>query len=162
LIYGVIWTSNIRSKWNKLAGITIMVNNQNGEPIEPPKGESPSTAERVILAGPLFVLAQVQDISRQDHSISFVTKQCSIDVDRLGWSVVEVGKLLRTLGPQNYHQSEWCRMDGGRWLPCDAYVIQRMEYNEYSHRELLAEYYVKFSIGPNGAALLIVSCHYQR
>ncbi len=134
-----------------------MVNNNTSNLI-PPSGDNPSKRERRIGNGPLYSLSEVQKIVKVNTVL--VTKRCNDDVRKLAWSVDDVAVLVNELTNNNYKNSEWCRVNKGPLLACDAYVIVRDEYYERLHKTLPCEYYVKFAIGPTGKAILIVSCHF--
>lgn len=132
-----------------------MVNNLK---IKPPEGENPSDKDRLIANGPLYPLAEVQEIADSANTINLVTKKCRNDVENLGWSTDNVGELIKELRDAHYRNSEWC-LSGTHWFACDAYVIRRKEFFELTHTYYDCEYYVKLSISVNGLVLLAVSCH---
>lgn len=134
-----------------------MVNNLN---LQPPASDSPSDDERKIQGGPLYPLSEVQDNVREYGRIFLVTRDCRRDVEnRLGWSTDDVGQLVLELSDRDYRNSEWCKSSISKWLPCDAYTIRRSEHINASGISVNCEYYLKFAIGPDGTALLFVSCH---
>lgn len=121
---------------------------KNGEPTEINNG-----------GAPLYPLDQVKQIAVA-AAIRLVTDKCINDLaNKLTWDNDHVAHLFNQLTSANYYKSEWCRTNANMYLPCDAYVLNRMEYIYAAQKQLNCEYYVKFAVSTNGQLLLIVSCH---
>ncbi|MDH5572754.1 MAG: type II toxin-antitoxin system MqsR family toxin [Gammaproteobacteria bacterium] len=133
-----------------------MVNNSIKHLI-PPSGDNPSSRQRRIPNGPIYLLSDVKGIAKQNTYL--MTNKCNDDVHKLAWSVDEVSDLVSQLTQHDYKNSEWCKMSIGAWKPCDAYTITRNEYFNTLRKSMPVQYYIKFAIGPKGNALLIISCH---
>jgi len=131
--------------------------------ITPPEGNNPSDKEREIQCNEaLYVLSNIKELAEK-KAISLVTKKCSEYLIKIEWSIGDVSELINELTKKCYFKSEWCRTsDNGIWISCDVYKVTRDEYNQYMHKDITYDYYLKFSIGVNGNMLLIVSCHQQQ
>lgn len=93
--------------------------------------------------------------------IRYMTIKCINDVSKLGLDQNEVATLVKeAILYGKFKGSIWCRQDsGGPSAICDAYVLNRKEWNEASKKELIFEYYVKFAIGRSRNILFLMSCH---
>jgi len=135
--------------------------------MKPPEGDNPTQKQRDISCDcALHDLIKVKELSG-NKQLSTVTAKCDQDLAKLSWSIdKEVPNLIMQLTEADYYKSEWCRSSGkpdeGRWLMCDAYKITNLEYNPRTYKDEYYDYYLKFSIGPTGKLLLIVSCHLQQ
>jgi hypothetical protein len=109
---------------------------------------------------PLYDLAVIQSIASKHDQIYLVTQKCVADVAKLSWDLSDVAQLIARLTLSDYKKSEWCQTNGNSNRPCDSYVCVVSEYNEATNKNLLCEYYIKFSTNTGGQLLLIVSCHF--
>lgn len=125
---------------------------------DPPK----NGGSRKITGGPLYPLAEIQEISALAGSVMFWTRNCIKDAADLGLDTDDVGELLRELVAGNYRDSEWCENGKAGWVAADAYALKRQEFNEAARKLMPAEYYLKFAKGKMGKLVLIVSCHPPR
>ena len=148
-------TLSSKNKWKK---VTIMVNNVSAYTGQPP-AEGASDAKR-RLAGPLYNPADVLAVLSSGSTIPW-TRDCKSDLQGLAFDEADIQQLLRdTLQHGRYLNSQWCvQRPTGPWAACDAYQLGRDEWNEYAHRDLRVEYYIKFAIGKTGKILLLVSAH---
>lgn len=141
-----------------------MVNNNK---YKPPASDNPGDEERKIpCESSLYELTKVKELSA-DGLLRTVTENCDKDLAALGLSLYgDVAEMLGRLEESDYYQSEWCRSSSrkgkGAWLKCDVYKTIKSIYNTHTCKEDHYDYYLKFSMGPTGKVLLIVSCHPQR
>lgn len=142
-----------------------MVNNSNLSLYS--GSEPPSVADgiRTIKGGPIYSVEQVLSLisgsESFQQSLFLWTRKCQADVRNLSFDLEDVAQLLReALTRGVYKSSEWCQQSSNNnWAACDAYFLQRYEWNEFAYKELMTEYYLKFAIGKSGKILLLVSCH---
>lgn len=113
-----------------------------------------------ITSGPLYDLARVQTLARDENQLKAWTEKCRKDV--LKWfdnDLERVGALILSLKPGDYIDSEWCENGKGSIAACDAYSISVMETAPATGRPVRMAYFLKFAVGKTGALVLIVSCH---
>ena len=118
------------------------------------------------MAGPLVDLPRLQAVLNPTQfdpdNLWIATGSCERDLENLRWTYDNVLKMLVSLVASDYRKSEWCRIKGGRDVPCDVYVLP---YDLVRHqRNAKAEaVYMKFSIDEAGAlTIVMVSCHPPR
>lgn len=109
--------------------------------------------------GPLYELAMVQALAKQEGTLRLWTTKCAQDVRNLLWDETDVAALLCALERHQYLDSEWCSNGRGAWAACDAYRVKRREWVQAAHKEMEMEYFVKFAVGKTKALVLTVSCH---
>lgn len=145
--------------------LTIMVNNLNLSRYMASEPPSDAKGVRTITGGPIYnhdeVLSIINGFENAQDSFRLWTKKCQSDVRNLSFDFEDIEELLRqVLAKGVYKSSEWCQQnENGNWAACDAYALQRYEWNVHAHKELLVEYYLKFAIAKSGKILLVVSCH---
>lgn len=119
--------------------------------------------DRTIAGGPLYSSECVTALVENDGSnLRTWTKKCLLDMQqKLGIDNDGAAELIsETVRQGRYLTSEWCRGTYAvHWAACDAYSLTRKEWNNYAHKELTVEYYLKFAISKSGEVLLLVSCH---
>ncbi len=120
-------------------------------------------ANRTIRAGPLYPAADVMTLLTIEGSgaVRAWTRKASADLQKLSLDADDLVELIKdALTQGRYRRSEWCiQRPNGPWAACDAYSLERREWNQYAHKELPVEYYVKFAIAKTGKVLLLASCH---
>lgn len=120
-----------------------------------------STSTRVKIAGgPLYPAKDV--ISILDQSVPVLwTRKCNENAQRLGLDAEDVGGFIKEAVTRGrYIDSEWCEQKpNGPIAACDAYELQRMEWNEHAHKELECRYFLKFAIAKSGKIVITISCH---
>lgn len=136
-----------------------MVNTTNVSSFQgmPPENDR---ADRKISGGPLYSAnAVINALSIQPPRLW--TRKCIADAASLALDATDVADMIRdALHHGTFHGSEWCQGGtNGPWAACDAYVLRQSRWNEYAHKELPCEYYLKFAIARTGQLVLTVSCH---
>lgn len=113
-----------------------------------------------IAGGPLYSADEVVRILNDAPPV-FGTSKCIKDAQNLCLDDTAVGMLLKEAVTQGrYKDSEWCELkSGGPIAACDAYELKRMEWNEFAHKELECNYFLKFAIAKTGKIVVTVSCH---
>lgn len=110
--------------------------------------------------GPLYHLARIQALAKNEACLKAVTERCRKDIANLFDSDLErVGKLIGCLKEGNYIDSEWCENGKTGVVACDAYRICRVEEIPATGRTMETEYYLKLAVGKTGNFVLMVSCH---
>ena len=112
-----------------------------------------------ISGGPLYLLADVQQLTQSAEALKLWTSKCYSDVMQLGIDTEDVGNLIRQLDVKDYRDSEWCENGSGAIAACDAYTIRQLEWSEVTDKNISSEYFLKFAISKTGALVLVVSCH---
>ena len=141
-----------------------MVNNNKNKP---PVGDNPSNEERKIpCAGALFDLSKVKELSAEGM-LRTVTEKCDMHLAEMGLSLYgDVAEMIVRLVEGDYYESQWCKSSStkakGVWLKCDVYKTTKSIYNKHTCKDDHYDYYLKFSMGPTGKVILIVSCHPQQ
>ncbi len=126
--------------------------------VRPKKGQT-----RKIAQQPLIDLDTVQSaIAHQLLAVDDVwlaTHRCRSRLEDYEWTYEDVLKMFCCLRAEDYKQSEWCDVDGGRMVPADVYTIPYDDKRrERSSHGLV--FYVKFSIDDfGGLTLVLVQCH---
>lgn len=128
------------------------------------QGTPPSdgSADRRIVGGPLYsVTDALALLGKGESALVAWTRKCADDLERLTLDIPDVQTLIReALQFGRYRNSEWCvQKPTGPWAACDAYQLERSEWVEAAHKNIIFEYYIKFAIGKTGKLLLVVSCH---
>jgi hypothetical protein len=72
-----------------------------------------------------------------------------------GWTYDDVLQIFSCLCAEDYKESEWCEIDGGRIVPSDVYTIRYDEARRQRNASGL-EIYLKFSVDGDGALTLIL------
>ncbi len=122
--------------------------------------------QRRIRGGPLLDLPALQvlvsDETLREDELWVATDRCERDLQNWQWSVADVLHMLGCLRSEDFRNSEWCQIKGGRLYPCDAYCLSYdCERRERNRRGL--EVYMKFSVTEDGQlSLVLVSCHGSR
>ena len=140
--------------------VNIMVNVSAYAGMPPGEGEPLE-----IQGGPIYEPGAILAIlGKGSPSAHAWTRKCIQDVQQLGFDDADLCTLLAdAINKGRYSKSMWCvQKPTGPWAACDAYLLERREWNNYAHKELSIEYYVKFAIAKSGQVLLIISCHLQR
>lgn len=124
----------------------------------PKKGQT-----RKIGRQPLIDLGAVQAAINGgllvDDDVWLATQRCRSRLEDYEWTYADVLQMFRCLRPEDYKESEWCDVDGGRTVPADVYTIQYDERRRGRSRNGLV-FYVKFSIDDvGGLTLVLVQCH---
>ncbi len=113
-----------------------------------------------IAGGPLYDLARVQNIVKDEKRLLTWTEKCRKDVFELfDDDLAEVAGLIQCLKRSDYIDSEWCENGRNAIAACDAYSIRRMELIPATGKAMPVGYFLKFAIGKTGALVLMVSCH---
>lgn len=113
-----------------------------------------------ISGGPLYSLARVQALAKDEAGLTLWTRDCVKDVNKLfGGDVERVAALVQQLCDANYIDSEWCENGHGAWAACDAYSIRVLEWIPTADKNMPIEYFLKFAINKLGTLVLTVSCH---
>jgi hypothetical protein len=119
---------------------------------------------RLIRGGPLIKLKALQSLlssgNFDNEQLWIATDKCENDLRKEQWSVNDVLQMLVNMdGAEDYSQSEWCQVAGGRMLPCDIYKTRFDAVHKRRHPQGLPVY-LKFSIDDDGiVAIALVSCH---
>lgn len=139
--------------------LTIMVNNISAYSGKPP-ADGASESQRFIKPGPIYTAAAVLAVLSPRSIISW-TRDCTKNLQDLAFDNDDIQELIRAAVQEGrYINSQWCvQKPTGPWAACDAYKLSRSEWNQYAHKELRVDYYVKFAIGKTGKILLLVSAH---
>ena len=118
-------------------------------------------ASRAITGGPLYPRDEILDLVRNHVNVTPVTEKAIKDVQNLCLDNPGLLDLLADcVTSGRFIGSEWCEIgSSGALAACDAYHLCRREWNQYAHKELPVEYYVKFCIGKTGQVVLLISCH---
>ncbi len=118
------------------------------------------------MAGPLVDLPRLQAVLNSGQfdldDLWIATVNCERDLENHRWTYDKVLQMLVSLVGSDYQKSEWCGIKGGRYVPCDVYLLP---YDLVRHqRNARAEaVYLKFSIDETGAlTIVMVSCHPPR
>lgn len=132
--------------------------------LQPPAPAAFDNARKLPATGvPLYEPASVSALLAKGASAVLLwTKDCQRDViAKLDLDTDGVAALLReAVEGGRFIGSEWCRQaPDGPVAACDVYVLRRHEWNNYAHRMLAIDYYIKFAVSTTGAFLLIASCH---
>lgn len=106
----------------------------------------------------LYDLSHIQT-NCTSEDVNFVTEDCRNDVASLAWDTAQVFELIKSLNVTHYLNSEWCKINGNQYYPCDAYKITQSSYNKATNRLLPCFYYIKLAVSTGGNLVLIVSCH---
>lgn len=126
-----------------------------GQPPDAAKGRTR------IEGGPLYskedVLSRLQPGT---SGVRVVTRKAISDAASLGFDDSDLTELLyEAMVSGQYRGSESCMVNERAWAGCDAYRIERPEWNEYLGKYMSAGYYVKFALGRTGLVVLLISCH---
>ncbi len=135
-----------------------MVNNVSAYQGQLP-GQGATDTQRLI-PGPIYSAADVLAVLSSGSTIPW-TRDCTRDLQDLAFDDGDIQELIRAAVQEGcYINSQWCvQRPTGPWAACDAYQLSRQEWNQYAHKELRVDYYVKFAIGKTGKILLLVSAH---
>lgn len=113
-----------------------------------------------IDGGPLYDLARMQALAKNEACLNAVTEKCRKDIANLFDSDLErVGMLIGCLKKGNYIDSEWCENGRAGVMACDAYRIRRVEEMPATGKQMEVEYYLKLAVGKTGTLVLMASCH---
>lgn len=94
-----------------------------------------------------------------DDDLRPSTRRCRNSLEDLTWSYADVLQMFSCLRAEDYKESEWCDVDGGRTVPADVYTIAYDDKRRERNRNGLV-FYVKFSIDDAGRlTLVLVQCH---
>ncbi|OWQ44053.1 hypothetical protein CDL60_26735 [Roseateles noduli] len=119
----------------------------------------PAEAGRVKIVGPIYALDRVQRLAEDPERILMWTLKSQRDIEVLFESdTEELARVVRTLAPQHYRNSEWCTDGRNRIAACDAYCLDRKETTA-AGSTIQVQYFLKFAIDVEGMLLLLVSCH---
>lgn len=140
-----------------------MVNNINISLYQgaPPTSRTPSNEERRIVTNgsPLYLAKDVLPLCCVT-GMSLWTEKSKRDLARFGDLSTLTDLIPEIIQHGKYLGAEWCTSSShGPWAACDAYTYKRMVYNEYMHKDLPEENYLKFALSKTGSLLLICSCH---
>ncbi len=72
-----------------------------------------------------------------------------------GWTYDDVLQIFSCLRAEDYKESEWCAIDGGRIVPSDVYTVCYDEARRQRNAGGL-EIYLKFSVDDDGGLTLIL------
>lgn len=125
-----------------------------------PADWSSDAGRKIDTSSPLYAPDEVLSIlAKGAIATRLFTTTCAADVANEGWSLRDVGDLLKdAIQNGKFRGSQWCRQGAkGPIAACDAYSITRQVID--GHRTYTAKYYVKFAIAKTGTLLLIFSCH---
>lgn len=135
---------------------TVVLSEYSAEPPEQPGRFKILTPGRQ----PLYPLARVHHLARDEKRLFLWTRRCRLNVHELFDSDLDrVAELVLSLRPEGYIDSEWCENGQGGLAACDAYRTRRQETMAATGQPVTVEYFVKFAIGKTGQLLLLVSCH---
>lgn len=125
-----------------------------------PPAEGASDAQRKVSGDRLYSQSDVLKLLAA-NSLVLWTRDCQRNVRDLDLDLPGVASLIEeAIQYGRFKNSEWCEQKtGGPWALCDAYVLTRKEWNQYAHKYLDCNYYIKFAIASTGALLLVISCH---
>lgn len=138
-----------------------MVKRYNHSPsLGKPPADGASDAQRKVSGGPLHSQIDVQKLL-STTSLNLWTRECQREVRNLDLDLHGVASLImEAFQYGRFKNSEWCEQTtDGPWALCDAYVLNKKEWNEYAYKYLDCEYYIKFAIADTGSILLVISCH---
>ena len=94
-----------------------------------------------------------------DDDVWLATPRCRSRLEDYEWTYADVLKMFSCLRAEDYKESEWCDVDGGRTVPADVYRIAYDDKRRERSRNGLV-FYVKFSIDDaGGLTLVLVQCH---
>jgi hypothetical protein len=94
-----------------------------------------------------------------DDDVWPATRRCWNSLEDYEWSFADVLQMFSCLRAEDYKESEWCDVDGGRTVPADVYTIPYDDKRRERSRNGLV-FYVKFSIdNAGGLTLVLVQCH---
>ena len=113
-----------------------------------------------IAGGPLYDLAKLQALAKEDGSLKLWTDKCRKDVRK--WfddDFEHVVALIVALRAADYIDSEWCLNGKDAMAACDAYSLSLMEPVAGISKPVRTEYFLKFAESKTGALVLLVSCH---
>ena len=122
---------------------------------------------RKIPRGPLLDLRALQSaiVSGQLDAAGVwpATKRCRNSLEDCQWTFDDILHMLTRLVTSDFKNSEWCDIDGGKTVPCDAYTICYDETRRERNPRGI-EVYLKFSVdGDNGTVtLVLVQAHLSR
>jgi hypothetical protein len=115
---------------------------------------------KIDTKGPIYDLALVQKIVRDETKLSLLTRKCQRDVHSLFDSDFEkLTELIQALTTDDYLDSEWCENGANGLAACDAYRLRRNEHIASADKSMSMVYYLKLAIGKTGHLVLLVSCH---
>ena len=119
---------------------------------------------RFIWAGPLIDLGALQALLSSGNfdteQLWLATNKCEKDLRKEQWAVEDVLQMLVSLDTAlDYDKSEWCQVNGGRMVACDAYEMRFDTVHKRRHPQGLPVY-LKFSVDEDGTVtIVLVSCH---
>lgn len=94
-----------------------------------------------------------------DDDVWPATRRCWNSLEDYEWTYADVLQMFNCLRAEDYKESEWCDVDGGRTVPADVYTIAYDDKRSERSRNGLV-FYVKFSIDDaGGLTLVLVQCH---
>lgn len=117
-----------------------------------------SGSRKIDIGKRLYDLSEVK-ASAKPESINLVTEKCKTDVANLGWDTSDISELINRLNYDQYKDSEWCRINGNQYYPCDAYTVIYESFNKATNKFISCTYYIKLALSTGGNLVLIVSCH---
>lgn len=127
--------------------------------VKPVKGKSRK------IVGPVFDLcalqAAIQSGQLGTEGVWPATRRCRNSLEDYQWRYQDILQIFKCLQADDYKNSEWCDIDGGRTVPCDVYTIC---YDEARHQRNPhgIEVYLKFSIDDAGTlTLVLVQSHFS-
>lgn len=128
--------------------------------IDPATLGAPGTGRaRKLGRRPLIDLAGLQAAIQQGRlsteGVWPATQRSRNCLEDYGWSYGDVLHMLCCLLAEDYKESEWCDVDGGRTVPADVYTIRYDEARRQRNRGGL-EIYLKFSIDEQGGLTLVL------
>lgn len=95
------------------------------------------------------------------------TNKCEDDIQDLKWTLEDqVTQLFLALKPErtraggDFLNSQWCADSNGDFHPCDSYVVNVDEFDNFRRDKNALKYYLKFSVDESGAMYLVmIGCH---
>lgn len=122
---------------------------------------------RKISRGPLLDLRALQSaiVSGKLDATGVwpATKRCRNSLEDCRWAFDDILHMLTCLITSDYKNSEWCDIDGGKTVPCDAYTIRYDEGRRERNPQGI-EIYLKFSVNSSTGTvtLVLVQAHLSR
>ena len=122
---------------------------------------------RRISAGPLLDLGALQAAIASGQlnagGVWPATRRCRNSLEDCQWTFDDILHMLTRLVTSDFKNSEWCDIDGGKTVPCDAYTICYDETRRERNPRGI-EVYLKFSVdGDTGTVtLVLVQAHLSR
>lgn len=116
---------------------------------------------------PIYDLAAVKEILKDADNLILATRYANQNAEDLALDTDDISQMIQQLEVNNYRNSEWCKItkpkkNKQRVAAADSYKLRLTKYNEFAHKYLSAEYYLKFFIDQGQIRVEMISIHLDR